>query len=360
MNLRKKSMLLLILSLGAFGIIYLLFTASENIIHYKNNFTRRFPGHVATEIASFDLKFNSYYLAGADNGRVYLGNPTTPLYVTILGTALKASQTRHILLPAGHPFKAPMLRVEGSRFYLYEGTLPVIYEGSTSDWKAFRLVSQGPRFTNLIAAGKEHLAMRFIHPGTGENLPGSMNIKSGQFRFGDSLLRKQIDGVFDTDGMLQYDRESKQLVHVYFYRNEITISDVQMRLQYRAKTIDTIGKANIELVVSAEGRRTFAKPPLMVNKAIAADGGLLFVNSTLRGQYDSKQLWKDAAIVDVYDLKDGAYRSSFPIYDIDRKRLNSFLVRDQKLFALIHNHIVCYKLKPGIRALNKATEKKKK
>jgi len=46
------------------GIVALLFMVSEDIIHHRNNFVRRFAGN-ATKMHEIDLKFNSFYFAGA-------------------------------------------------------------------------------------------------------------------------------------------------------------------------------------------------------------------------------------------------------------------------------------------------------
>ena len=39
------------------------------------------------------------------------------------------------------------------------------------------------------------------------------------------ILEKQIDGVFDVDGILTYSTEPNLLSYVYYYRNEYIIMD---------------------------------------------------------------------------------------------------------------------------------------
>ncbi|MDZ4329097.1 MAG: hypothetical protein U0945_00760, partial [Flavobacterium sp.] len=70
--------------------VVVLFLISEDIIHKRNNFIRRFPSHAEPAYNKYDLEINSYYFAGFDKDTIYLGNYSTPLYITKIDTALKS------------------------------------------------------------------------------------------------------------------------------------------------------------------------------------------------------------------------------------------------------------------------------
>jgi hypothetical protein len=135
------------------------------------------------------------------------------------------------------------------------------------------------------------------------------------------------------------------------------VAQPNLNLAYRGNTIDTITKAQIQLVQLKEGKgKTFAKPPLIVNKTSAVDNELLYVNSALLGQFETEELWKTASIIDVYNLTDKSYRSSFPIYNIGNKKMRSMLVSGKLFYALIGDKIVCYKLREHLTQTSSAKD----
>lgn len=338
------------------GIVALLFMLSEDIIHYRNNFIRRFPHHLAKQLNSLDLQYNSYYLAGAENGKIYLGNVTTPLRLIVIDSSLINKEIITITVDRNkNLLKSPQIRVVGNSFYLSEGSSSLIFSGNISNWHATLQMKNGTRFSLLEPVDSTFAGMRYFNPQTGENVLGTVHLDGTRSRYlADLLLQKQIDGIFDTDGMLRYDRTTRSFIYVHLYKNEIIVCDSAMRLRFRSKTIDTIGHASISLTKNdKENIRTFARRPLVVNKTAAVFNGLLFVNSQLPGQYEDDLMWKTSSIIDVYGLSNGAYRSSFYIDDLRQKKLDSFIIRNGFLYALIGNHLVSYSLKKNLRAESK-------
>lgn len=347
MSNNVKFALLLICTIFSAVTIIKLFNLSEDIIHYHNRFVRRFPQHVAQEIHQTDLVYNSYYFAGIGEGKIYLGNYTAPLQMTVLDSTLKEKKIYHIELKEKNlPFQAPQIRVLGNHFFVFEGIVPYIFKGSTSNWKASLKINSGYYFSQLELMDSVNMAIRYLTPKSGESLIGALNLTDTTKVFYEAkLLQKQFDGIFDTDGSLLFNRSLNRLVYVYRYRNEFIVADPLLNLDYRGNTIDTVSKAQVRLAqVKNSSMKTFAEPPLIVNKTTAVDGNFLYVNSLLPGLYESENIWKIASIVDVYDLTDKTYRSSFPIYHINGKKMKGMLVSGNLLYALIGEKIVCYKL----------------
>ena len=48
--------------------------------------------------------------------------------------------------------------------------------------------------------------------------------------------------------------------------------------------------------------------------------------------------------IDVYNIVDNTYEFSFYIYDIEKNKLKSFQILNDKFIGLIGNHIVTYQL----------------
>lgn len=354
-----KILVLLVCTSIGIGAVTQLFLASEKIIHYQNRFIRRFPPHIAQEISQTDLKFNSYYFAGHGNGKIYLGNITAPLRILTLDMALNEDRVYSIeLMEKDLAFSAPQIRIYKNNFYVFEGHVPYVYKGSIHNWIASKRKNSGYYFAHFEPMDSVEMITRYIMPKSGENLIGSLNLRdTTEVLYGPHLLEKQFDGVFDTDGSLHFNRKLQRVVYVYRYRNEYVVTHKNLELDYRGNTIDTISIAQVKLVrLKNSTRRTFAEPPLVVNKTSTVDGNLLYVNSGLPGNYEDKNLWKTASIVDVYDLTDGTYRSSFPIYNIKGETMKSMLVVGQFLYALIGDKIVSYKLLEPINQDKKASE----
>lgn len=332
--------------LFSIGIVALLFMLSEDIIHHQNNFVRRFPGN-AVKVNDIDLKFSSYYFAGASKDKIYLGSHTAPLLVTMLDTALQKKKEFKI-----HPnrtdflFQSVQIRVSPPNFYLIDGYVPVIFKGNISNWKGYVIWNGSTTFSHYQLMDSLTFAFRSNSNVNGESVLGSLHFGSKpKTRFNTNLLQKQIDGIFDVDGTLHYDKDIQKLVYIYLYRNEFIVADKTLNLNYRGKTIDTISKAQIKVTtVASQQEMKFSAPPVIVNKTSAVCKNLLFVNSALLGKYEPAEMWKDASVVDIYDLNTNSYQGSFYIYHIKNDKLKNFFILNDNFYGFIGPYLVHYKL----------------
>ncbi|UPT69973.1 MAG: hypothetical protein M0D53_12635 [Flavobacterium sp. JAD_PAG50586_2] len=174
---------------------------------------------------------------------------------------------------------------------------------------------------------------------------GASTFTSNHIKQNPALLQKQIDGRFDTDGVLSYDGYTNQLVYIYYYRNQYIVADSKLNLIHRGNTIDTTTRAKIKVAfIKDRNEKKFSAPPMTVNKNAYAYKGLLFVNSALMGRYESEKMWKQASIVDVYDYKNRRYIVSFYVYNIDGERLADFAVQGNNFYGIVGTHLVSYKM----------------
>lgn len=349
---RKKNFGQLVLSLSAlsvFGIgaVGILFAISENRNYHRSNFTRMFPPAAVKKQNMMDLKYNSYYFAGVSENTVYLGNSTSPALLLSTDPEFNKTTSRYIATKdKGITFSAVQLRVQPPYFYVLDGSVPCIFRGSITNWKADLKMKGEAKFSNAEIIDSTSVVFRANSRNTGENILGKIGFASSpQVSYHPELLRKQIDGIFDTDGILQYSTHLKKIVYTYFYRNQFIIADDQARLLYEGKTIDNISVARLKIAsIKSRDIKKLAEPAVMVNKTIAIHRNLLFVNSGILGKYERKIMWKQASIIDVYNLENRKYLMSFYIYKEKGKELQSFVVNDNCLFALIGNSIVSYRL----------------
>lgn len=354
---RNKKFSPLALSLSSFsilgiGVVGILFFISENRDYQRGNFTRFFPPATVKKQNVLDLKYNSYYFAGASPDAVYLGNTTSPALVLIIDPLFEKKTARYISIKKTDiDFHAVQLRVRPPYFYLMDGTVSCIFRGSIDSWKADLKMKDEAKFTNVEIIDSTSVVFRANSRSTGENILGKINFTSKpMISYHPELLQKQLDGVFDTDGIMQYSPHLKKVVYTYFYRNQFIVADDDLNFLYEGKTIDTISKARLKIAnIKSRDIKKLAEPALIVNKSTAIYRNLLFVYSGILGKYEPKVMWKQAGIIDVYNLESKKYLLSFYVYNEKGKELKSFLVNDDHLFALIGNSIVSYRLGKAIK-----------
>ena len=347
----KKYKLLGVGTLISIGLVATLFQLSENIIHHHNSFIRRFPHFPAVQQKTIDLNKDTYYFAGSDNGKIYLGNYDAPLQVTEIDSSLKVSAVHKIKIDKMKlPFTSIQIKVLGSYFFLVDGNVPCIFKGKISDWKGYYTMRGDPYFTQFIPVDSIHIAFRTILKKTKTNTLGQFNLQdTTAIKFEPKLIQKQIDGVFDTDGEILYDTKFKNLIYVYRHRNQFIVASPELSLKYRGNTIDTTSHAKLKVVtISNSGETKLAAPPLIVNNTSAVFNDILFVASNLPGKYESLIMWKKASIIDVYNLQNSSYLLSFYIYDNDGKKMRNFYVQNKKLYALIGSQLIVYDLRKSV------------
>ncbi|MBJ7881620.1 MauE/DoxX family redox-associated membrane protein [Gelidibacter salicanalis] len=325
----------------------LLFRASETMAHERNNFIRRFPQHRATLENSRDLGLNSYKVAGIDSTHIYLTNTTGPLHIKVLDHALDIQrETTIALLDGDMLFRSPKVRVVAPYFYFMDGNIPIILKGGITDWKVKAQERVQGYFSKIVPTVHNEFVMVARESGTNENVLGLM--KTGDtpdLALSRELLVKQVDGVFDTDGMLLYNRQLDWIIYTYFYRNQFIVADRGLKLDYRGKTIDTISRAVLEVSNTGSGKvRKIAAPPMVVNRNTATYGNHLFVQSKVMGLYEPESSWKRNSVIDIYDLTNGSYVFSFYVPNVSGESLSEFYVQGNRLVGLIGNHIRAYKL----------------
>lgn len=322
-----------------------LYQSSEQLIRYHNNFTRRFPSD-ARKVADTDLGFNSYYWAGIHHGAVYLGNSTNPLLLTRLDTTLGHPKKFIIRLDYDQlPFRALHLSVYQGALYAVDGSIPAVFKG-TPDAPLARLHWQGQRaFSYYAHIDSLTLVAKTIDEKKGTGILERITPGNAHEALLPGLLERQSDGNFDVDGTFDFDPDSGIFAYVYRYRNGIITTSRDFQHIRHFTTIDTFSRATVKTAyVKSRSERKLAAPPVVVNASCGVADGLLFVHSGIMGRYEPQEMWQQASIIDVYDLKSGGYRQSFYIYDIDGKKLRSFRIGAGVFYGFIGTHLVAYTL----------------
>ena len=338
---------ILTITLGSASILILLFLTSEDMIHHRNNFIRRFPHHPANLTAVLDLKFNSFYIAGEGNGKIYLGNKTAPLTVTVVDSSLKFS-TRYVIKITSEKLRYHSLRltVRPPYFYISDGSFPIVYRGLLQNWVADVWTEGAVYFNAFEPIDSGRAAFRAISSKERQHVLGILTVNDSANVFLKPLLDKQIDGIFDTGGTLNYNVKHQKLLYTYTYKNEYLITDTGLKTKIVNHTIDTTSRVRIKVsyVPSKKGTK-LASPARIVNNLARTNNDYLFINSALMGRYEPEHMWKEASIIDVYSIVSNSYEFSFYIYNTKEYKMSDFIITNDRGYALAGQYLTSYKLR---------------
>jgi hypothetical protein len=332
-------------SLLSVGVVVGLFLSSEHIIKKENNFIRRFIYHPFLDEKAFDLGVNSYYFAGIADGFIYLGNYSTPLVLTIIDTSL-TSTTAIKIQPdnTDHPFRSIQVQVQPPRFYVFDGYVPVIYQGQLGDQVAHTLSFEDCFFSQIQTIDSADFIFRAQSSRTKTQVLGRLSLNSEpKVELNENLLTMQVDGMFDTDGQLLRDDVSGEFIYIYAYRNEFLVMDHGLNLLWELHTIDTVSRAQVKVHTLSDGRHKMEAPPLEVNIKSVVHNNVLFNESGLMGKYESREVWSKASIIDIYRTDKNEYLGSFYVFRRGKNRLSRMLVTGTHLYVLCGNEIVRYR-----------------
>ncbi|RYG31773.1 MAG: hypothetical protein EOO01_35015 [Chitinophagaceae bacterium] len=328
------------------AVMVLLFVTSEDMIHHRNNFTRRFPHHPAELRKVMDMKVNSYYIAGEANGQVYLGNVTAPLTVTVVDSTLTLKKQINIILsPARDRFYSLQLSIQMPYFYLSDGRFPVVYRGIVGDWTATIWTENTAYFNAFAPMDSHHAAFRAISSTKHEHILGTFTVDKETMVKVNPLLDKQADGIFDTAGLLNYNSAHEKILYTYLYKNEYLVIDDALQSKVIRHTIDTTAHVRIKTSYNTLTKeRKMASPGWTVNNRAQTYRDYLFINSAVIGKLEPEIMWKKASIIDVYNFTHGTYAFSFYVTNIMGTKMSSFVAGNDKIYALCGQYLSSYRL----------------
>ena len=96
--------------------------------------------------------------------------------------------------------------------------------------------------------------------------------------------------------------------------------------------------------IKSKQQTKLSSPRLTINKKSTSYGHYLIINSGLMGQYEPREMWEIASIIDVYDLRAKSYAFSFYIDDKRDDKLKEFVLNGNDLICLTGHYISKYKL----------------
>jgi hypothetical protein len=239
--------------------------------------------------------------------------------------------------------------IDSPNFFLSNGVMGIILRGNIHTWEAKRFMpGKGYYFAEAVPLGSSTQALRsYSQARQAFQLAKKTALDTPSFKFKYGLLEKQSEGLFSVSGQLLYNKDMERLVYLYAYRNQYIVMDTNLNLSYRANTIDTFSIVQTK-VTNAESNGSkvsmASSPPFVVNGLSCVSGKYLFINSYLLAKNENEGMFKNASVIDVYDLDKAAYVNSFYVHNYRDIRISDFRIVDQKLVALHDHYLVVYQL----------------
>ena len=344
----KRTIYLFISFTGSITIVLVLVALSRDMTRRPGSFLRQFPPHPALEAGVIGLEFSDYYLAGSTSRHAYLANYSAPLHLIVVDAL--TLDTSHVQLKIkgieDQTFWSARVKVDSPYFYLFDGAVPRIYSGKVKDWQAKRLSNDNAYFLDFEPLSTSSFAIRALGRPLRENILGKLSTNESHVLMKADILKKQVDGIFCTDGTMHFDKHKRKLVYLYLYRNEYIVMDSNLVVLNLANTIDTTTHADIKVaMLNSTGEIKFATPQRVVNRSSFISDGLLFVNSLLTAKNENPKATDHSTVIDVYNLVESTYRFSFYVYDYQNKeRMNHFQVSGNRLYTMHDHHLQIWNL----------------
>jgi len=331
------------------SVVVVLYGLSEKEIKRNNAFQRKYIPHGLEELGSFPLVSNAFYIAGMDDSMIYLGNYNAPLYLKAISRDLKRSKEIKVEIEDYDlPYKRVRIEVESPYFFVGDGTVPVLFKGRIKDWNAKIFSKSDAYFYQYRAMDSIKLVFTTTSTQSQKTVLGILKAANDSInvQLQEKVLSAQVNGTFDTDGMLLWDSEKEYAVYVYYYRNQYEVTNGELQYLYSGKTIDTIGRAQMDVAYYQKEDAYKLGKAIVVNRSAGVWGDYLYINSDRLGKFESEEVLSSASIIDCYNVATKEYLHSFYFYHQAGQKLREFIVVRDSIIGLVNDQLWMQKIKP--------------
>lgn len=347
----KKVIAISCVVVGALLIIILPSVLSQRTA--KNGFQRIFSGVDVELINSILLDNNYYSFAGRKDSMMLLQNFNSPASIYSVLYPRNELKENSIAIPRNFDISLGPIKIgiEHNSMYVKNnrGDLLIGYNDSINYFNTDLYFDQTylTSKNSLIVRSKNNFkrkANRVL-----QKLEVS-KLKTGIIK--SYILPKQVDGVFCTDGWLKYDSSQGKIIYLFAYRGSFVVLDTNLNILNLVKTIDTVQKAQLNLVTADlkldNGdivKQTMQKsPPKVVSRGGCIDGGSFFIMSNLKSDNETLRSYLQNQPIDVYSLYTNSYSHSFYLPKINNLKPREIEIDGDVLAALYGNTIVLFRI----------------
>jgi len=311
----------------------------------ENPFVRRFLPHPVSDLKTTELPFNSYYTSGLFNKEIYLGNTTAPLHGLILNTEGNIKDTINLQMDNFNDYLFSTIKwnLLNDTLLLNDYTLGIFLK---SDLKTRQVMVikkfDSISFSTVVPLSMDEYVLRtYNDQGNNVNL-SLLDIEKRSFKKVEGILDEegQSKDLFSNDGTLLYNKEFKKIIYVFYYKNKVFHFDTNLKKKQVLQTIDTIATPDFNIsYLEKKQQLKMSKNGTMVHKYAATAGDFLYISSDRMGKNERREMYREATIIDVYNLKTNTYHNSFYFYNYKSKPINQFYVQDRYIIGIGSNFL---------------------
>jgi hypothetical protein len=338
MKIQKVSFLgLFVAFLIPVGIVVSLQIFSNSSHSSKNGFERRFTPTKTECLWKFDLKYNTYYLAGIADEKIYLGNYGLPDVLIVFNPKIGRMQQIQLKFPPKPKIAwgALKIHVEYPFVQAIEGVTPSIF---TAKFPELLFSSQSSLLRNFdlpTPLSSSTIAFRTYDYRSRRRILGKQAWGNKRMKLMPNLEDNNKEGVFSTDGVLMLDSKSYKLIYLRYYSNEFQVLDSDLSLIYRGRTIDTLSIPRLTISnIPLEKRITLSSPPLLINRLGTVYNQILYIYSARMADNETSKDFRQNAVIDTYDISSNQYLGSHYLKLDKNQRIREFLAFRNHLIVL--------------------------
>lgn len=354
--MKKKAYIFGLIFLFCVFVITSLFFYSRRDINGKNGFVRNFSKEKIQLRGSVDLESEDLYsISEITNNYITLYKFNKPIELLMITTDLKKKK------PDTLPFPSDKKKIGGLNTVGFLGSSTILLTGKTSiayisshksnSFKENKLDSLPFYHSEILSANSFIVLSKVQHQGITRRKLKKVNLDAQELSF--YFPEKQKDGYFSTDGQFRFNKDSKRLVYMFYYRGGFICLDTNLNEIYTAKTIDTVHYAKINLkpvekLINGEKKvmkLVQSTPPNIVNKRLCLTKDRIYIQSNLKSDNDQADDFRPQETIDVYDLHNGQYINSFYLPKIGDLKLTEFKVHNNCIIAIYRNKLAIFDIK---------------
>lgn len=169
-----------------------------------------------------------------------------------------------------------------------------------------------------------------------------MDLKKESFQKIDGILdeKDQSKDLFSNDGILLYNKELRKIIYVFYYKNKVFHFNTDLKDKQVLQTIDTITIPDFNIsYLEKKQQLKMSKNGTMVHKFPVTSGDFLYISNDRMGKNERREMYREATIIDVYNLKTKTYHNSFYFYNYKNKPINQFYVQDGYIIGIGSNFL---------------------
>ncbi|MCF8716395.1 hypothetical protein JM658_16310 [Joostella atrarenae] len=359
----KISYIILSISLGAF-IPILLWIQIKNTSVKSYDFKREFETTTLIPIDTISLPYSEYYLAGYSKTSLFLGHRRAVGH--LLKVQLNTRKTFSISLNNRIPYndkvrfnpKALKSTFYDNRIFLSDGfhkTLLYTYLDSINT--PLNEIPVALTFTKYTPISADTFIFEVFDDSLNQNVLMKYS-SNGQGAYPVKYIpKKQIDGIFCTNGILLYNKTYQKLIHIFLYRNQVVLRDTTLNPFITTKTIDPIEKTDMVVSFLNDGKKHVLKnQPTKVNKHATTSGAYYYIHSAVKSISESNAIFSSHSVIDQYNITNGTYIKSFYIPHYNNEAFRYFQVIGDSIYTLYDKKLLIYKIKASAKPYHKHAE----